>query len=58
MQGKTVLTNVYLLEEDRDYLKKIEKVRGDFSREIRIAVHDRVEHLKSLEKVASNNECE
>ena len=48
---KVVLTQIYLYEEDKEYLRQSEKVRGDFSREIRNAVHKRVQELKNLDRV-------
>ena len=51
MQGNTVLVNVYILKEDRDYLKTRSQVRGDYSKEIRDAVHKRVHELKNLDRV-------
>ena len=51
MQGNTVLVNVYILKEDRDYLKTRSPVRGDYSKEIREAVHKRVQQLKNLDRV-------
>ena len=54
MKNKVVLTQVYLYEEDKQYLKEKEKVRGDFSREIRNAVHKRVEEMKGEEDAIIN----
>ena len=56
MQGNTVLVNVYILKEDRDYLKTRSPVRGDYSKEIREAVHQRVLELKNIERLRQRNE--
>ena len=55
MKNKVVLTQVYLYEEDKKYLNEKEKVRGDFSREIRNAVHKRVEEMKGEENGSTNS---